>query len=114
MILSFDIAIAIKNDYGSYNIIESSLFQLDSLFMNSTIVTFKKQKNRDILLKLICPLCGERHSYVCNFQEMINRNIIILGCKKLGTPVIYLGRTEIICDRIQKYHRIHSGVCAIL
>lgn len=114
MVLSFDIVIAIKNDCGSYNIIQSSLFGLDSLFMNNTVINYKRQKNRDIVLKLICPLCGESHSYVCNFHEIINRNIIILGCKKLGMPIIYLGRPEIIYDRIQKYHRIHSTICATL
>ena len=114
MLIDTSISIALRNIYGSYDIKEFSIFELASLKEVVEGLKISTIKNKEVTLEFKCPLCGKYHNYKYTSLELINREVIIAGCEELGIPVLFMGKSFKVKERINKYKQINTKILAII
>jgi ArsR family metal-binding transcriptional regulator len=107
LLFNMDIAIAFKNIKDQYEIEEFSLFEIEKVNKKFPSHEVKISKNKEMIIKVGCPLCGEKHYYKYNLCELLKREMTIGGCEILGMPVFYIGAKEKIEQRVNKYREIN-------
>ena len=114
MLISTDITIAFRDIYGDFGMSDITLFEI--IKMNEIVdgVKVSMNKNREITLKLKCPLCGKQHDYKYSSLEVINRKLLIGGCEELGIPIFYMGRSYKVKERINRYKQINNEILAMI
>ena len=108
MLFNMDIAMAFKNMKGQYEIEKFSLFEIEKINKKFPSHEMKINKNKEVIIKVSCPLCGEKHYYKYNLSELLKREMTIGGCEILGIPVFYIGGKEKIEQRVNKYIEINK------
>jgi len=114
MLINTSISIALRSRYGSYDIKEFSIFQLMTLKEFSQGLKIKTSKNKDVVLSIKCPLCGKCHDYKYSAFELIDREVIIGGCEELGIPVLFVGKSFKVEERIDRYKQINTKILAMI
>lgn len=114
MVLNTDLSIAIKDDYGQYDIKKFSLFRLEKLNSGFSSLEVKVIRNKYVVFKLECPLCGEFHYYKYSINEFVKRKMIIDGCEKLGSPLFFIGNKPEVEQRINKHREVKKQIYAMI
>ncbi|MDP4143460.1 MAG: hypothetical protein Q8936_03110 [Bacillota bacterium] len=114
MLFNTSVAIALKNSVGQYGIRQITLFQLEKI--NTLFDNFQAKvvKNKDIVFKVKCPLCGQYHYYRYNFYDLMKREMVIGGCENLGVPVFFIGKEDKVIEKVNKYIEVNKKICAML
>ncbi|MBC8061138.1 MAG: hypothetical protein H7Y18_10775 [Clostridiaceae bacterium] len=114
MLIDTSISIALRSIYGSYDIKEFSIFDLLNLKEIAEGLKINTNKNKDVTLSIKCPLCGKYHEYNYSFLELINKQVIIAGCEELGIPVLFIGKSFKVEERINRYKQINTKILAMI
>ena len=114
MLVDTCISIALRTTCGSYDIKEFSIFELVNLKDISDRLEINTSKNNEITFNIKCPLCGKYHYYQYSSLELINREVIIAGCEELGVPVLFMGKSIKVQERINKYKQINTKILAMI
>ena len=114
MLIHTSISIALRSTYGGYDIKEFSIFQLENLEEVAEGLKINTSKNKDVTLSIICPLCGKYHDYKYSSLELINREVIIAGCDELGIPILFIGKSFKVKERINRYNQINTKILAMI
>jgi len=107
LILNMDIAIAFKNIKDQYEIEKFSLFEIERVNKKFPSHEMKIINSKEMIIKVGCPLCGEKHYYRYSLCELLKREMTIGGCEILALPVFYIGGTEKIEQIVNKYREIN-------
>lgn len=94
MDIGMEMVLAFKRLDFSYNMKKVNIFSLtekDNIFKE---INISKKSNGEISFSTLCSICGEYHVYNISLKSLIKKNVLILGCKVLGTPIIILGKKE--------------------
>lgn len=106
-------SIAIKHDDGGYRLYRISLFQLETLNDIEIIKGAKVNKDKELELSIKCPICDNIHFYKFKlFDE--EESITIRGCVSSGSPVIIVGKDELINEYISVNNSIERYIYAML
>ncbi|MGY0374340.1 hypothetical protein [Clostridium sp. JNZ J1-5] len=114
MLIDTLITAAFKNSLGQYDIKRLSVFEIANINKFFNNIECEKLKNKEIKIKIICPICGEYHHYVYNISDFIKRSMIIGGCEKIGLPLFFIGNTEKVEDKINKYKEVNRKIYAMI
>ena len=114
MIIDTSICIALRSIYGSYDIREFSIFELVNLKKVTEGLKINISRDKDITLNIKCPLCDKCHDYKYGSLELVNREVIIAGCEELGIPVLFMGKSFKVQERINRYKQINTKILAII
>ena len=114
MLIDTNISIALRNTYGSYDIKEFSIFELVNLKEVAEELKINTSKNKYVTLNVNCPLCGKYHDYKYSSFELINREVIIAGCEELAIPVLFIGKSFKVKERINRYKEINTKILAMI
>jgi len=114
MLIDTSISIALRSTCGSYDIKEFSIFELVNLKDVGPEFIISRMKNKYITLKIKCPLCGKYHDYKYSSLELVNREVIIAGCEELGIPVLFIGKSFKVEERINRYKQINTKILALI
>ena len=114
MLIDTCISIALRSTCGSYDIKEFSIFELVNLKDVGAGLKVNMEKNKFITLNVKCPICGKHHDYKYSSLELINREVIIAGCEELGIPVLFIGKSFKVEQRINRYKQINTKILALI
>lgn len=114
MLLNTDTSIALKNLYGYYDINGFSLFEINKINESFTSLKVKVQNNREIILKVKCPTCGNYHHYRYSINEFIKRKLIVGGCEALGEPLFYIGNYDKVNQKVNQFKNINKRIYAMI
>lgn len=114
MIFNAYMSIAVKNFYDQYDIGFISLFELDKVNESFTSLKVKLENNKEILLKISCPICGNYHYYRYSINEFMKKKLIFGGCEVLGVPLFYIGNEDEVRKKVNKYNSINKKVYAMI
>jgi hypothetical protein len=114
MLFNTDMSIALKNFYGHYDINRFSLFETNKINENFTSLKVKVQNNREIILKVKCPLCGNYHCYRYSINEFVKRKLIIGGCEALGEPLFYIGNYDKVNEKVNQFKSTNKKMYAMI
>lgn len=114
MLINSELCIAVKNYYGQYRLRNFSIFKIDDL--NSCFTPFKAtiDKNREIIIKVKCPICDCYHFYRYSINDVLNRNILVGGCESLGVPLFYIGKNKNVLNRVKRYNEVNKNLFAMI
>lgn len=114
MLLSTDVSVAVKNFYGHYDINKFSLFETNRINESFTSLKLKVQNNREVVLKVKCPVCGKNHYYRYSVNEFIRRKLIVGGCEVLGEPLFYIGKYDKVNQKINGFKNTNRKIYAMI
>lgn len=114
MLIDTNVSIAVRTTCGSYDIKEFSIFQLTNLKKVAEELKINIGKNKDVTFNIKCPLCDKFHQYEYSSLELINREVIIAGCEELGIPVLFIGKSFKVRERINRYKQINTKIMAMI
>ncbi|ADL52764.1 hypothetical protein [Clostridium cellulovorans] len=113
MIYDTKISIAIKCDDGGYRLYRISLFQLEALNKIKLIKGAKINKDKELEISIKCPICDNLHFYKFKlFDE--EESITIRGCVSSGSPIIIVGKDELVNEYISVNNSIERYIYAML
>lgn len=113
MVFNLNVCIALKNDFGGYNIKNVSLFnikKIETVFTDFKVVI---NKNKEVIITLKCPICHNYHTYRYNINELFKREMSIGGCEVLGMPVFFIGDYNKITQQVNKFIEINNKMYAM-
>ncbi|KOF56659.1 MULTISPECIES: hypothetical protein [Clostridium] len=113
MILDTSLSIALKDELGRYNIGNINLFKIEEANNIFKLMKIKLKNKNTVMVSLKCPLCEKWHSFNYCINDMINQELIVCGCKTLGTPVLFIGENDRVSDRVKQYNRVIKETYAI-
>lgn len=114
MILNTLISIAFKNMDDEYDIKEISLFEIDKISKSIPDLDIKINKNREVNIKLKCRLCDAWHYYEYNLNELLKRDMTILGCETYGRPLVIIGNTNKVKEFVCNYKEVNRKIYAMI
>jgi len=113
LIYDTKISIAIKCDDGGYRLYRISLFQLEALNKIKLIKGAKINKDKELEISIKCPICDNLHFYKFKlFDE--EESITIRGCVSSGSPIIIVGKDELVNEYISVNNSIERYIYAML
>ncbi len=110
MLINTDIYFALKDVDGHYIKMHNTVFKLNNLYQEYSLIEIKMQGKRRIVFKIKCPICDEYHYYIYKINDIINKDVIIMGCEKIGCPVMYMGKKEQVLSIIKKQEQIFKDI----
>lgn len=114
MLIDTVVSAAFKNSLGQYDIKRISIFNIADIYKYFNYIEVNCVSNREIQLKIKCPICGERHCYSYDITHLIKGSMAIGGCEKLGYPVFFIGNKEKVEEKINKYKEVNEKIYAML
>lgn len=114
MIINSLISAAVKNGNGEYRIVTLSIFQIEKLQEEFEELDIIRNSHDEVIIGIKCMLCGDYHIYRYEIKNFIFKTINICGCEKLGVPIIIIGKTDEIKNRVKKYDEANKKVNEIL
>jgi len=114
--LTFDtnIAMAVKDCNGRYNVVEMTIFELESIKTKFPSLNVELHKGNEILIELKCSLCGEYHSYHYNINELLKTNMLIGGCEQLALPIFFIGKNEKVIEKVNEHRQTAEKIYAMI
>lgn len=113
MIVDTSVSMALKNEFGKYNIKCINLFKIEETNNLFDSVKVRLKSKNTVMIKFLCPLCGKHHVFNYCVSDMITQEIIVCGCKILGTPVLFIGEDLKVKQRVKQYNKINKEMYAI-
>lgn len=110
MIINASVGIAFKEKNGEYFKVKKSLFELCGLIQEDHSSYLISRKNKDIIFKINCPICGEKHQYTYRMQDIISKELLVGGCEITGMPVFYIGKEEKLKNIIHKQKEVFANM----
>lgn len=114
MVIDSVISVAFKNYIGQYDLKKLSIFEITSMSKYFELVNGVCTNNKEIEVKVKCPICGECHCYIYGISELIKGTMVIGGCEKVGSPIFFIGKTEKVEEKINKYIEVNKKIYAML
>jgi len=114
LIFDTNIAMALKNSSGVYNVCEFTIFEMKSMKSKFPSLNVKVSKGNDILIVVKCPLCGEKHFYHYNINELLKRNMVIGGCEQLALPIFLIGKNQKVIEKVNEYRQTIEKIYALI
>lgn len=114
MVMDSVISVAFKNHIGQYDLKRLSIFEIRSMSKYFELVNGVYTNNKEIEVKIKCPICGEYHCYAYRISDLIKGTMVIGGCEKVGSPVFFIGKTEKVEEKINKYIEVNKKIYAML
>ncbi|GEM_PF-623822 len=105
MIFDTNIAMALKNSSGEYKICEFTIFEIESMETVFPSIDVKVHKGNEIVIVVKCTLCGEKHFYYYNINELLKRNMVIGGCEQLALPIFLIGKNHKVIEKVIEYRK---------
>ncbi|MCY6958763.1 hypothetical protein [Clostridium brassicae] len=113
MIINTVVSIAVKNSMAQYDIKRLYVFNLKDISKLFNNIDMKYIENNKIHLRIKCPICGEYHYYEYKINDLIQGTMMIGGCEKIGLPIIFLGKSEKVEEKVNKYKEINRNIYAM-
>ncbi|WMJ79693.1 hypothetical protein RBU49_12545 [Clostridium sp. MB40-C1] len=113
MIIDTVVSIAIKNSMAQYDMKKIYIFNFKDIPKLFNNVDIKYIENNKINLRIKCPICGEYHCYEYKINSLIEGTMMIGGCEKIGLPIIFLGKSEKVEGKVNKYKEINKKIYAM-
>lgn len=114
MLFNREMSIAYKDYDGQYNVLNFSLFEIKKINNRCSSLDIKILRNKEILIKMKCPICGKNHSYSYNIADFVKREMIIGGCEIFGLPLFFIGNSDSVRQIINKYREVNSRMYAMI
>lgn len=114
MLLQTYIGIAFKDLFNDYKVVNISLFDIKNINKYFSNVHMKINRNVQLKVKVMCPICGKYHYYTYNINDLLKDCLIIGGCEQLGEPIFFMGNIKNVEDKINSYRLYNKKVYAIL
>ena len=114
--MTFDtnIAMALKDCNGQYNVVEMTIFELESMNTKFSSLNVELHRGNEILIEVKCCLCGENHSYHYNIKELLKTNMVIGGCEQLALPIFFIGKNEKVIEKANKHRQTIEKIYAMI
>lgn len=114
MLVDTSITIAVKNCMAQYDMRKIDVFTLKyiSLYFNDLYAECVCSK--EIHLKIKCPICGEYHKYEYKIKNLTKGIICIGGCENIGSPIVFLGKSNKVEEKINKYKEVNKKIYVML
>ncbi|CDI48353.1 hypothetical protein [Clostridium tetani] len=114
MLIESNKCFAIKDESGKYLLKEVSLFKFKELMSTITSIQDIKIINKELVLHVECPICGDIHIYTYSIKDLLVYNgLIVGGCELLNNPIFYIGSYEKVTRRITTYNEINKNMYAM-
>lgn len=110
MIFNTEIAIAFKDEQGRYIKFNGTVFGLSGLIKRYHAAKIIFYRKKQIAFSVKCPICEEVHNYVYEIRDIVDKELIVGGCEKIGIPIFYIGKENGISDIIKKQHEVISDI----
>lgn len=114
MVCNTALRIAVKNEMGQYEEKKINLFELYNIHEKYANLEINNNKGKEIKFKIKCPICGRTHYYRYNLVELAKSEMKISGCEIIGIPVFFIGDSDKVIERINKYKEINKKICAMI
>lgn len=114
MIYNTELKIAVKNCAGRYCSKDTSIFELTNVTEHIPSLYIAINRQREIVVKVKCPICGEEHKYTYNIKDLLKRQMSIGGCEITGEPVCFIGKALKVSKFISKYDMISEKIYAMI
>lgn len=112
MELNSNVTIALKKLDNNYTIYNLNLFNLQ--YIDEGNISINKIKNNALEFKVCCHLCEKEHIYIYSIKEIVKKDLIVLGCEKLGIPLVVLGKKEEVGKMIYPHNYVNYKINVIL
>lgn len=113
MILDTSISVALKDEFGKYDIKNINLFKINEANSLFKFMKIKLNNKNTVMISLRCPLCGKWHTFNCCVSNVISQELVVCGCKTLGMPVLFVGNNGEVKARVKQYNKINKEIYAI-
>ncbi|MCY6369839.1 hypothetical protein [Clostridium ganghwense] len=107
------VSVAFKNCVGQYDLKRVSIFEITNISKYFELVNIKCTNNKEIEFQVKCPICGEYHYYTYRIGDFIKTTMVIGGCEKVGLPIFFIGKTEKVEEKINKYNEVNKEIYAM-
>jgi len=114
MMLDTNIAMALKNSSGEYKICELTIFEMESMNTMFPSLDVKINNANEILIVVKCSLCGDKHFYHYNINELLKRNMVIGGCEQLALPIFLIGKNQKVIEKVNEYRQTIEKIYAMI
>lgn len=114
MLCNTVLRIAVKNEMGQYDNKQISLFELYNIHEKYGNLEISNDRSKEIKFKIKCPICNRIHYYRYNLIELMRSEMVISGCEIIGIPVFFIGNSDKVIERINKYNEINKKICAMI
>lgn len=116
MILVYDasIYIALKKGMSLYQKEKINLFNISTAAYLFHSIKLKKNKQVMLSFDVICPICGEVHSFKYCVHEILKCHMIIGGCNKTGYAIFFMGQESKVNNMINKQKEAKQKVYAMI
>lgn len=114
MLYNTSISMALKGYNGGYSIETTSIFELESLNDKFTSFNIKLDKNKCIILMIKCPICGHKHCYSYNLNDIIRHDLLFAGCETMGVPLLIIGKNNNVEKIVNNYYETSKKAMAMI
>jgi len=117
LIVDTNIAVALKNSNGEYKVCELTIFEMKSMKTMKRkfpSLNIKVSKGNEILIVVKCSLCGEKHFYRYNINELLKINMVIGGCEQLALPIFLIGKNQKVIEKVNEYRQTIEKIYALI
>lgn len=114
MIFDTNIAMALKNSNGQYEVEELTIFEIESMNAKFPSLNIELHKGNEIAIVAKCSLCGEYHNYSYSINELLKRNMVIGGCEQLALPIFLIGKNKKVIVKVNEYRQTIEEIYAMI
>lgn len=114
LLFNKDMSIAYKDYNCQYNVLDFSLFEIEKVNNKCSSLDIKLLRNKEIFIKVKCPICAQCHSYSYNIADFVKREMIIGGCEVFGLPLFLIGNSDSVKQIIDKYREANNKMYAMI
>ncbi|WP_163192869.1 hypothetical protein [Clostridium thermarum] len=114
MLYNTELKIAVKDTESRYNMIDTSIFEIESTSKHLPNFQSKITKAKDVYVKVKCPICGEYHEAKYKISDLLKKQLVVGGCELTGSPIFFVGKPMRINKYISKYNEVNSKLYAML
>jgi len=114
LIFDTNIAMAIKDSKGQYKVEELTIFEIENMKSRFPCLNIELHSGNEILIEIVCSLCGEHHSYHYNINELLKTNMVIGGCEQLALPIFFIGKNEKVIEKVNEHRQVIEKIYAMI
>lgn len=114
MIFDTNIAMALKNSNGQYEVEELTIFEIESMNTRFPSLNIEFHRGNEIAIEVKCSLCGESHIYNYSIIELLKRNMVIGGCEQLALPIFLIGKNSKVIAKVNEHRQTIEKIYAMI